>query len=166
MLELGRIRMKIAIGADHRGFPLKEHLRERLAREGHQVVDYGAYGAESSDYPDYAAPVAREVASGRAQRGILICCTGIGMSMAANKVRGVRAALGTCPEEVRLVRSHNDANVLTLGEKYATAEQVDAMVDAFLTTEFEGGRHARRVNKIAAIEQEACNGEPLKGTKA
>ena len=160
--------MKIAIGADHKGFPLKEHLRDKLIREGHAVVDYGAYGVESADYPDYAAPVAREVASGRAERGILICCTGVGMSMAANKVHGIRAALGTCPEEVRLVRGHNDANVLTLGEKYSTAEEADAMVEAFLTTQFEGGRHARRVNKISAIEieQEASAGRPPKGTGA
>src|SRR5512135_534714 len=107
--------MKIAIGADHAGFILKEGLRQKLAQEGHEVRDFGAGSAASCDYPDYAAPVAREVTSGRADCGILICYTGIGMCIAANKFAGIRAALGTTPEEVRLIRDHNDANVLTLG---------------------------------------------------
>jgi ribose 5-phosphate isomerase B len=146
--------MKIAIGADHAGFALKEQLRQKLAEEGHQVVDYGTHNTDSTDYPDYATPVAHDVAEGRADRGILVCYTGVGMSISANKVRGVRAALGTNVEEVRLVRGHNDANVLTLGARFTQPEDAEAMVDAFLETQFEGGRHARRVNKITAMEQE------------
>src|SRR5580698_9101916 len=110
--------MKIAIGADHAGFALKEQLRSRLAGEGHEVVDFGAGSGESCDYPDFAQPVAREVARGRVDRGILVCSTGIGMAIAANKVAGVRAAAAQSEDEVRLTREHNDANVLTLGAKY------------------------------------------------
>ena len=148
--------MRIAIGADHAGFALKERLRQELALEGHEVVDYGTDRPDSTDYPDYAAPVARAVASGRADRGILVCSTGVGMSITANKVPGVRAALGTNREEVRLARGHNDANVLTLGAKFTPPEAAEALVEEFLHTEFEGGRHARRVAKITALEQEAA----------
>jgi ribose 5-phosphate isomerase B len=144
--------MKIAIGADHAGFLLKEALLGVLRQSGHQVVDHGTSGAESCDYPDFAAAVARDVASGRADRGILVCFTGVGMSIAANKVHGIRAALGTCPEEVELVRAHNDANILTLGAKFTKPEDAGVLVHKFLTTEFMGGRHARRVDKITAIE--------------
>ncbi len=152
MLELIRTVMKIAIGADHAGFSLKEGLLKVLKRDGCEVVDRGTYSAESCDYPDFAAAVARDVASGRAERGILICATGVGMAMAANKVHGIRAALGTCPEEVELVRSHNDANVLTFGAKFTKPEDAEVMINKFLTTEFAGGRHARRVAEISAIE--------------
>ena len=152
MLELIRTVMKIAIGADHAGFSLKEGLLEVLKRDGYEVLDRGTYNAEPCDYPDLAAAVARDVASGLADRGILICATGVGMAMAANKVHGIRAALGTCPEEVELVRSHNDANVLTLGAKFTKPEDAEVMTKKFLTTEFSGGRHARRVAKISAIE--------------
>ncbi len=147
--------MKIAMGADHAGFILKEHLRLKLVRDGHEVADYGTDRPDSTDYPDYAAPVARDVASGRADRGILVCFTGVGMSITANKVPGVRAALGTNVDEVRLVRSHNDANVLTLGAKFTAPGEAEALVDEFLRAQFEGGRHARRVGKITALEQEA-----------
>src|SRR5512147_747548 len=112
MIELVRNCMKIAIGADHAGLGLKEHVREKLIRDGHEVVDYGTTKPEAADYPDFAIPVARDVAAGRADRGILVCSTGVGMSIAANKIAGVRAALGTNSDEVRLVRGHNDANVL------------------------------------------------------
>ena len=148
--------MKIAIGSDHAGFALKEHLRAKLARDGHQVVDCGTDRPDSTDYPDYAALVAREVASGRVDRGVLVCYTGVGMSITANKVPGIRAALGTNLDEVGLVRRHNDANVLTLGAKFTPPEDAEALVDAFLRTDFEGGRHARRVAKITALEQEAA----------
>ncbi len=158
--------MRIAIGADHAGLGLKDHLREKLIRDGHQVVDHGTHTRESVDYPDYAAPVAREVAAARADRGILVCLTGVGMSISANKVQGVRAALGTSTEEVELVRRHNDANVLTLGAKYTRPEEADAMVDVFLATGFEGGRHARRVGKIAGLEREANREEEPEGTRA
>ena len=158
--------MRIAIGADHAGLGLKEHLREKLIRDGHQVVDHGTHTSAAADYPDYAAPVARDVAAGRAERGLLVCSTGVGMSITANKVQGVRAALGTSTDEVELVRRHNDANILTFGAKYTRPEEADAMVDVFLATGFEGGRHARRIGKIADLEREANReGEP-QGTRA
>jgi ribose 5-phosphate isomerase B len=144
--------MRISIGADHAGFFLKEKLRERLAAEGHEVVDYGATSPESVDYPDYAQPVSRDVGGGRSDRGILVCSTGIGMAIAANKVHGVRAAPGQLDDEVRLTREHNDANVLTLGAKYLDEERAMQLIDIFLNTEFMGGRHARRVAKIAQLE--------------
>ncbi len=153
--------MRIAIGADHAGLALKEHVREQLTRAGHVVVDYGTGSAESSDYPDFAFPVAGDVAAGKVDRGILVCSTGVGMSIAANKVPGIRAAVGTGVEEVQLTRGHNDANVLTLGAKYTSPAQADAMIDAFLATEFMGGRHSRRIDKIAAFERgSSCAKEP------
>jgi ribose 5-phosphate isomerase B len=126
--------MRIAIGADHAGFPLKEQVRAALERRGHLVADYGTDSQQSTDYPDYAAVVAREVASGRADRGVLVCFTGVGMSMAANKVPGIRAALGVSVDEVRLVRQHNDANILTLGGKFTDAATAEALLDVFLET--------------------------------
>src|SRR5689334_17512198 len=140
--------MKIAIGADHAGFSLKEKLRSQLAGEGHEVVDYGTNAESSCDYPDFAQPVARDVAAGRSDRGILVCSTGIGMAMAANKVDGVRAAPAMNEDEVHLTREHNDANVLTIGAKYVDEEQAMRMIHVFLETAFAGGRHARRVAKI------------------
>lgn len=144
--------MKIAIGADHAGFALKEKLRARLTQEGHEVVDYGTGSADSCDYPDYAQAVGREVGAGRTDRGILVCSTGIGMAMAANKVDGVRAAPAQSEDEVRMTREHNDANVLTIGAKYLDEARAEALIDIFLNTEFTGGRHARRVAKIAQLE--------------
>ena len=144
--------MKIAIGADHAGFSLKEKLRSQLAGEGHEVVDYGTNAEVSCDYPDFAQPVAREVAAGHSDRGILVCSTGIGMAIAANKVDGVRAAPAVNEDEVHLTREHNDANVLTIGAKYLDEEQAMRMVHIFLETAFAGGRHARRVAKIAQLE--------------
>ena len=145
--------MKIAIGADHAGFSLKEKLRHQLTGEGHEVVDYGAASDASCDYPDFAQPVAREVAGGRSDRGILVCSTGIGMAMAANKVDGVRAAPAQNDDEVKFTREHNDANVLTLGAKYMDEGRAMELIDIFLKTEFAGGRHARRVAKIAQLEK-------------
>jgi ribose 5-phosphate isomerase B len=145
--------MRIAIGADHAGFSLKEKLRERLAGEGHEVVDYGTDSEASVDYPDFAQPVARDVAGGRSDRGILVCSTGIGMAMAANKVHGVRAAPGQSDDEVRFTREHNDANVLTIGAKYMDDTRAMQLIDIFLNTGFAGGRHARRVAKIARLEE-------------
>jgi len=145
--------MKIAIGADHAGFALKEQLRRRLAEEGHEVLDFGADSAESCDYPDFAQPVAREVAQGRFDRGILVCATGIGMAMAANKIAGVRAAPAQSEDQVRLTREHNDANVLTLGARYLDEQHAAGLVHIFLNTGFLGGRHARRVAKIAQLEE-------------
>jgi RpiB/LacA/LacB family sugar-phosphate isomerase len=147
--------MTISIGADHAGFLLKDRIAEHLARTGHEVVDRGTASAESCDYPDFAVVVADDVVSGRARFGVLVCATGIGMSIAANKVRGIRAAHGTSVDEVRLARAHNDANILALGARFPGEDPL-ALVDAFLETAFEGGRHARRVAKIAAIEKDNC----------
>jgi ribose 5-phosphate isomerase B len=146
--------MRIAIAADHAGFTLKQVLRERLAAEGHEVNDFGTQSLESTDYPDYASLVAHEVAGGRADRGILVCSTGIGMSIAANKVEGVRAALVTNLEAASVTRQHNDANIMTIGARFTDAETAASMLDAFLNTDFEGGRHARRVAKITQLEEQ------------
>ena len=157
--------MKIAIGADHAGFLLKEELRRTLEQKGYQVIDRGTDSQESCDFPDYAEKVARDVAEGRAERGVLVCWTGVGMSIAANKVPGIRAALGTIPEEVELVRAHNDANVLTLGAKFTDAPTAEALVDIFLSKEFEGGgRHSRRLAKIAALECKGAGPPKSEGT--
>ncbi|MGD0201382.1 MAG: ribose 5-phosphate isomerase B [Bryobacteraceae bacterium] len=149
--------MKISIGADHAGFVLKEHLRLKLQEQKHELIDEGTHSTESCDYPDFANAVAQDVASGRAERGILVCSTGIGMSIVANKVPGIRAALGTTTDEVCLVRAHNDANILTLGARYVTDTEADSLVYTFLTTDFDGGRHSRRLAKIAAIEAAAAS---------
>jgi ribose 5-phosphate isomerase B len=145
--------MKIAIGADHAGFALKEGLRDNLLADGHEVKDFGTNSAESTDYPDYAGTVARAVASGEFDRGVLVCGTGVGMSIAANKVPGIRAALGVNDAEVRLTRAHNDANILTLGSTLVDQETAARLAKIFLETGFDGGRHARRVGKIAAMER-------------
>lgn len=146
--------MKIAIAADHGGFILKEKLRGKLAGMGHDVRDYGADSTESCDYPDFAQAVGEAVAEGRADRGLLICTTGIGMAIAANKVSGVRAAPAQSEDEVRLTREHNDANILTLGAKYVDERRALELIRLFLETEFSGGvRHVRRVGKIAQLER-------------
>jgi ribose 5-phosphate isomerase B len=147
--------MRIAIGADHAGFTLKNHLRDDLRAAGYEVSDLGTDSTAPADYPDYARKVAQQVAAGEADRGVLVCATGIGMSIAANKVHGIRAALGTNAEEVRLVRAHNNANVLTFGEKFIDAPTAAKLTRIFLETPFDGGRHERRVEKIAAMEMVA-----------
>jgi ribose 5-phosphate isomerase B len=144
--------MKIALGADHAGFALKNRLCEQLRSGGHDVLDFGTGSPESTDYPDYAAPVARAVAAGQADRGVLVCGSGVGMSISANKIRGVRAALGVEAEQVRLTRLHNDANILTLGERFTDPAKAVELVQIFLNTPFEGGRHQRRVEKIGRLE--------------
>jgi len=152
--------MRVAVGADHAGFVLKEHLRRALEEKGLEVQDEGTHSTDSCDFPDYAAAVSELVSSGRADFGILVCSTGIGMSIAANKVRGIRAALGTTPDEVALARSHNDANILTLGAKYLDPGDAEILVDVFLKTPFDGGRHARRLAKITALEDAAEKRQP------
>lgn len=145
--------MNIAIGSDHAGFHLKSRLRDLLRAEGHNVEDMGATSPEPSDYPDYAERVGTAVAGGSADRGIVICGTGAGSCMAANKVRGVRAAMVFDPLTARLTRLHNDANVLCLGERITGPEMVEEIVRVFMSTEFSGAeRHVRRIAKIAAIE--------------
>jgi ribose 5-phosphate isomerase B len=146
--------MKVAVGSDHAGYTLKQRLVEKLKSSGHQVEDVGTFSEESTDYPDYAAAVGRKVAAGDADKGLLVCSSGVGMSIAANKVRGVRAALGVSADEVSYTRRHNDANVLAIGAKYTEPELAETLVDTFLATEFEGGRHTRRVEKIQKLEQE------------
>ena len=145
--------MKISLGADHAGYVLKDHLRDALIKAGHIVTDHGTGGPESVDYPDFAAAVGRDVAGGAADRGILVCGSGVGMSIAANKINGVRAALGVNPDEVALTRHHNDANVLTLGARFLETSQADELVRIFLETAFDGGRHERRVEKISLLER-------------
>ena len=149
--------MKIAIGADHAGFRLKEHVRDHLRAEGHEVVDVGTSSEESTDYPDYAKVVAQDVSAGKADRGVLVCSTGIGMSIAANKVHGVRAAVGASEDTVRLTRAHNNANVLSIGERMISLEVALNIVDIWLTTEFEGGRHENRIAELARYEA----GQPM-----
>jgi ribose 5-phosphate isomerase B len=155
--------MKIAIASDHAGFGLKQHLLDYLTRGGHAVTDLGTNSPDSCDYPDYAEAGSRRVVSGEAERAILVCSTGVGMAIAANKIAGIRAALGSELEEVELTRSHNDANVLTLGAKFTAAEKAEALVELFLTTPFAGGRHARRVAKITALEGAAASPDAAPG---
>jgi ribose 5-phosphate isomerase B len=145
--------MKIAVAADHAGFRLKEHLRRWLRDNGHEVIDFGTGSEESTDYPDYAQTAAAAIARGKAERGVFVCSTGAGMSIAANKVDGIRATLAANEETVRLTRAHNDANVLTIGAKFTDTETAEMLVRAFLETRFDGGRHARRVEKITAMEK-------------
>jgi len=145
--------MKISLGADHNGIDFKQMLSDHLKSAGHEVLDMGSSGTDSVDYPDFAFAAAEMVSNGEANRGILICGSGIGMSMAANKVPGVRAALCFTPESAALTRQHNDANVLALAGWQSDGGDVLEIVDTFLATDFEGGRHARRVDKIIAYEQ-------------
>lgn len=147
--------MRIHIGSDHAGFPLKEAVKARLVEEGHEVVDVGAHSEESVDYPLYAGPVARAVAAKEADFGILVCGTGLGMEIAANKVHGVRAVQVNDPEFAKMARMHNNANVLTLAGRYTAAEAAVRIVDAFISTPFEGGRHDRRVDQITDLENGA-----------
>lgn len=147
--------MRIAIGSDHAGFDQKERLRQHLIDDGHEVSDMGTFSDESVDYPDYALAVARAVAKGEVERGVLVCGTGIGMSIAANKVVGVRAANVTMPEIAALARQHNNANVITVSGRFVSLEDNEAIIDSFLAAEFEAGRHERRVEKIEAAETEA-----------
>lgn len=145
--------MKIAIGSDHAGFHLKNRLRDMLRAEGHHVLDLGADSPEASDYPDFAAQVGRAVASGMAERGVLVCGTGAGICIAANKIPGVRAAAVSEPVTARLARSHNDANIVCIGERIVGPELAVEIVRVFLETPFsEGERHVRRINKIAELE--------------
>lgn len=145
--------MKIVIGSDHGGFHLKEVLKQHLAERGIEFHDAGTYTEDSCDYPDIALKVCREITEGKAERGILVCGTGIGMSMAANKVKGIRAALCGDVFSATMSREHNDANVICMGERVLGPGLAISILDAWLDTEFAGGRHARRVNKIMAIEE-------------
>jgi ribose 5-phosphate isomerase B len=146
--------MKIAIGSDHRGFEAKTRIISILHQLGHEILDAGPHSRDSVDYPDFAFEVARAVSEGRAERGILICGTGIGMCIAANKLRGVRAAPCHDCITAEMSRRHNDANVLCLSADLLGEELIDRMVRIWLETPFEGGRHARRVEKITRFEDQ------------
>ncbi len=147
--------MKVALGADHGGFGLKEILKARLETQGHTVLDCGTYDENSCNYPIYAKAVCEEIQNGNAERGILCCGTGIGMSIAANKMRGIRAAVCSDAYSTKFTRLHNDSQVLCLGARVIEASLAEELVDIFLTTEFEGGRHSNRVAIIAEIEEES-----------
>jgi ribose 5-phosphate isomerase B len=147
------VKEKILIASDHAGYELKEQLERALDERGFEVYDLGTDSADSTDYADFAHPLAERVSSGEVSRGVLLCGTGLGMSYAANRHPGVRAAVAWNPEVAKLARSHNDSNVLVLPARFLTPEQGIAILDAWLDTPFEGGRHARRVDKIDRKDQ-------------
>ncbi len=140
--------MKIAIACDHGGLQLKNAIIKYLTESGYEVRDFGTNTQDSCDYPDFGKLAANAVSVGECERGIVVCTTGIGMSMVANKVKGVRCALCTSVDMAVMTRRHNNANMIALGQKYVTVKLAKVIVDAFLNTEFEGGRHEVRVNKI------------------
>ncbi len=144
--------MKIAIGCDHAAFAMKEEIRDYLTEQGHEVTDCGTYSPERCDYPVYGERVARVVKAGEAERGVLICGTGVGISLAANKVPGIRAAVCSEPFTARLSREHNNAQIIAFGARVVGIGMAKMIVDAFLSAEFEGGRHADRVALITEIE--------------
>jgi ribose 5-phosphate isomerase B len=147
--------MKIAIASDHAAFALKRDLAAWLAEQGHEVADLGTDGEQSVDYPDFGFKLAQHVAGGQAERGIALCGTGIGISIAVNRHPGVRCALVTEPVSARLARDHNDANVLALGARIVGIELAKGCIDAFLATPFGGDRHSRRVAKLSTLPQDA-----------
>ena len=145
--------MKIAIGSDHAGFKVKEALKQFLKEKGHDVIDYGTNSEQSCDYPDFALRVANDVAQNASEKGVLICGTGIGMSITANKVKGIRAAL--CHDELtaEMSRKHNDSNIFCAGSKTSEINKIFSMLSIWLSTPFESGRHEKRVNLIQKAEQ-------------
>lgn len=144
----------IGIGADHGGYKLKEHIKCLLSDKGFKVKDFGTYSTDSVDYPDIAKPLCESVAAGECECGILVCGTGIGMSIAANKVKGIRAAHVTDSYSARMTKEHNNANVICLGERITGIEIANDIVNAYLSAEFMGGRHEGRVEKIMNIEKQ------------
>lgn len=142
---------KIGISADHAGFELKKILVNELEKNGYEVTDYGTNNAESTDYPDFAYAVAKSVQEGKNEMGVIICGSGVGVSITANKVEGVRAANCFNTEMAKLARQHNNANVICIGARFVASEEAKEMVESFLSTEFEGGRHQRRVEKIHSL---------------
>ncbi len=145
--------MRIVVGADHGGFELKEHVRDALAAQGHEVTDVGTFTGESVDYPPFAERAARMVAAGEAERGILVCGSGNGVAIVANKVAGIRAVNAHDAHEAEMARRHNDINVVTLSGAALAPDEANAIVAAFLETAAEGGRHARRVGQIGELER-------------
>lgn len=144
----------IALGSDHGGYQLKETIKKHLEEKGYEVKDYGTYSEESCDYPQYGKAVGKAVASGECEKGILVCGTGIGISLAANKVKGIRAAVCSDTFSAKYTRLHNDANILAMGQRVVGPGLALELVDIFLNTEYEGGRHQRRVDQLMAIENE------------
>ncbi len=147
--------MKVAIGCDHAGFEAKEAIKNYLTELGYEVKDFGTYSIDSCDYPEFGFKVANAVKKGECEKGVVICSTGVGISISANKVRGVRCSLCTDEFTAEMTRRHNDSNVLAMGAKIVPIDKMKDIVKVYFSTEFEGGRHARRVDKIGAIE----NGE-------
>jgi ribose 5-phosphate isomerase B len=145
--------MRVAVGSDHAGFELKELVESMLADAGHEVTDVGTDSDESTDYPLHAEAAARLVADGAAERAVLVCGSGVGVSIVANKIDGVRAVNAHDPDEAEMSRRHNDANVLALAGRRLSADDARPIVERFLETEFEGGRHQRRVDQITAVER-------------
>lgn len=146
--------MKVALGADHAGYELKEKVKKYLQSKGVETIDLGTDSTESVDYPDFAVKVAEQVSHQKVDWGVLVCKSGIGMSIAANKVKGVRAAVARTVEDTKLARGHNDANLLALSGVFTTEEDAKKIVDVWMETEFEGGRHERRVKKILDLEKQ------------
>ena len=144
--------MKIAVGSDHAAYELKEAIKEKLISEGHEVIDVGCDSTESVDYPKYGHAVGRAVASGEAERGIAVCGSGIGISIACNKVPGIRAALCTSVEMAEMCRRHNNANVVCMGARMISQELAFDIIDKWMTTDFEGGKHLRRINEIEDLD--------------
>jgi len=145
--------MNLAIGCDHTAYEYKLEIIRYLEEKGHTVTDYGTYSSESCDYPVYGEKVGRAVASGEQELGILICGTGVGISLSANKIKGIRACVCSEPYTAELSRRHNDANIIAFGARVVGIEVAKTIVDAFLNAEFEGGRHQRRVDMIKALEE-------------
>ena len=144
--------MKIVVGSDHAAYELKEAIKEKLISEGHEVIDVGCDSTESVDYPKYGHAVGRAVASGEAERGIAVCGSGIGISIACNKVPGIRAALCTSVEMAEMCRRHNNANVVCMGARMISQELAFDIIDTWMTTDFEGGKHLRRINEIEDLD--------------
>ncbi len=153
--------MKIAIGSDHAGFELKENVKDYLKELGHEVLDLGTHSTESVNYPEYAEKVAKAVSKGEAERGILICGTGIGMSIAANKVEGIRAALVHSVYTAKMASRHNNANIITFGGRIESPEEARAFVKAWLETPYEGERHNKRLFKIKELEEKCKGGDDV-----
>lgn len=144
--------MKISMGCDHGGYLLKEHIKKYLTEKGHEILDVGCNSLDSCDYPQFGGAAARAVAEGSCERGIVICTSGIGISISANKIKGIRCALCSEPLSAEMTRKHNNANVLAMGAGMTGPNMAERIVDTFLSTEFEGGRHQRRVDGISALE--------------
>ncbi len=144
--------MKVAVACDHKGLDYKQRVKDLLTSLGHEIIDFGTDSEESVDYPDFGLKAAEAVRDGLADYGITVCWTGNGMNIASNKIKGIRAGMGLNIEMAHMTRLHNDANMLTLSQKYTPSDELDEIVKTFLTTEFEGGRHIARVQKIIDAE--------------